>query len=53
MAALVCPATGVIVDATGDQYDRLVRAGFVPVEDKQPEPKKEPQRRTRKPTPTE
>ena len=32
MAALVNPSTGLTVDAVGDSYDALVRAGFKPVQ---------------------
>lgn len=55
MAALVNPSTGLIVDATGECYEGLVRVGFKPVEQK---PEQQPaqvdeqpkQRRGRKPS---
>lgn len=59
MAALVNPSTGLHVDAVGESYEALVRAGFKPV---QPEngpqiandkPTESPKRRAKRATATE
>lgn len=45
MAALVNPSTGLTVDAVGESYDALAKAGFKPLQ-----AEKEPQNANSKPT---
>lgn len=45
MAALICPTTGAIVDASGESYELLVKAGYKPTN-----AESEPQNANSKPT---
>lgn len=51
MPALVNPSTGLTVDAVGECYESLLKAGFKPVEQKQPEVEERPKRRTARKAP--
>ena len=59
MAALECPTTGVIVDASGESYELLIKAGYKPVQpDNGPQiandkPTESPKRRAKRVTATE
>lgn len=57
MAELICPSTGGVVDADGEQFERLVQLGFVPIENDKPQAMEQeqpqPKRRGRKPTQTQ
>ena len=50
MAALVNPSTGLTVDAVGESYEALIKAGFKPVEHQEPKPAddEQPKRRARR-----
>lgn len=59
MAALICPTTGAIVDASGESYELLVKAGYKPANAENgpqianDKPTESPKRRAKRATATE